>query len=198
MLVRTGPRDTFVLFAAAHGTSVNGHFYLIPQDYQGGLNPEALVRSAISQTQLQDWLARFKVKRAIILLDTCESGAVIEGYLRSRTSGAASEARDDRQNPERLLSRGPLLDGLISDAGQRHGVLTYALLDSLRKGDTNGDGVISLSELVGHVQGLVPKLSAKFGGGAPQLPRRNRLRAGKRHGLAQGGEDFTLARRPPN
>ena len=45
-------------------------------------------------------------------------------------------------------------EGLISDTGQRHGVFTYALLDSLRKGDTNGDGVISLSECtVGHVQG---------------------------------------------
>jgi hypothetical protein len=42
--------------------------------------------------------------------------------------------------------------GLISEFGQRRGVFTFALLDSLRKGDTNGDGV------------RVPKLAAEFGG----------------------------------
>ena len=36
------PRDTFILFAAAHGYSIDGRFYLIPQDYQGGNNPESL------------------------------------------------------------------------------------------------------------------------------------------------------------
>jgi hypothetical protein len=54
--------------------------------------------------------------------------------------------------------------GLISEFGQRRGVFTFALLESLRKGDTNGDGVLSLSELVAYVQGRVPKLAAEFGG----------------------------------
>ncbi|MGO9460102.1 MAG: eIF2A-related protein [Rhodomicrobium sp.] len=38
------PRDTFVLFAAAHGYSERGRFYLIPQDYQGGNNPAGAQR----------------------------------------------------------------------------------------------------------------------------------------------------------
>ena len=74
MSARMGPRDTFVLFAAAHGTSRAGRFYLIPQDYQGGSDPKALTR------------------RAIILLDTCELGALVSGYTKSRTDVAASEA----------------------------------------------------------------------------------------------------------
>ena len=58
------PRDTFILFAAAHGFSVSGRFYLIPQDYQGGADPKALARKAISQDKLQDWLAnRIKAKK---------------------------------------------------------------------------------------------------------------------------------------
>ena len=69
------PRDTFVLFAAAHGISSNGRFYLIPQDYQGGPNPIALARGAVGQDRLQDWIANcVKAKRAVILLDTCEFG----------------------------------------------------------------------------------------------------------------------------
>src|SRR5262249_5720563 len=69
------PRDTFILFAAAHGTSENGRFYLIPQDYQGG--PGALQQRAIGQERLQDWFAnRIKARRGLILLDTVESGAL--------------------------------------------------------------------------------------------------------------------------
>jgi hypothetical protein len=86
-------RDTFVLFAAAHGTSKNGRFYLIPQDYDGGTNPTALRERAISQDRLQEWVAnRIKAKKSILLLDTCESGALVGGYTRSRTDVPASEA----------------------------------------------------------------------------------------------------------
>ena len=73
MAAEINPRDTFVLFAAGHGYSYQGRFYLIPQDYQGGTNPEALTRLAIGQEKLQDWIAnRIKAKKALMLLDTCE------------------------------------------------------------------------------------------------------------------------------
>ena len=52
MAAEISPRDTFVLYAAAHGYSLNGHFYMIPQDYQGGTDPEALEARAIGQDQL--------------------------------------------------------------------------------------------------------------------------------------------------
>ena len=51
-------RDTFILFAAAHGIAENGRFYLIPQDYDGGTNPASLQERAIGQDRLQDWVAR--------------------------------------------------------------------------------------------------------------------------------------------
>jgi uncharacterized caspase-like protein len=80
-----GPRDTFVLFAAEHGYTHNGRYYLIPQDYQGELDPDALAARAIGQEHLQDWIAnRIKAKKATILLDTCESGALTNSYAHSR------------------------------------------------------------------------------------------------------------------
>jgi hypothetical protein len=45
-----------------------------------------------------------------------------------------------------------------------HGVFTFALLDGLHRGDSNGNGLIELSELVTHVQNQVPKFSAELGG----------------------------------
>jgi uncharacterized caspase-like protein len=161
------PRDTVVVFAAAHGTSVDGHFYLILQDYQGGLEPGSLARAAVSQDRLQDWLAnRIKAKRAIVLLDTCESGALVSGYARSRNGLAASEAAVGRLHE---ATGRPVLTAAAEgepafEGFEGHGVFTWALLDALKNGDRNGNNMIELSELVAHVQDQVPRLSAKLNG----------------------------------
>jgi len=197
------PRDSFILFAAAHGDAENGRFYLIPQDYQSG-PPGTLARRAITQDDLQDWLAnRIKARKAIVLLDTCESGSLIAGHKRSRTDAPASEAAVGRLHE---ATGRPVLtaaaagqfahEGLIAGSGERHGVFTWALLDALRNGDTNGDSQIQLSELVAHVQRVVPALAAKLGGlgrAAAAVPEpvfgQQTARFGSR------GEDYALANR---
>jgi WD40 repeat protein len=192
------PRDSFVLFAAGHGTTENGRFYFIPQDYQGGSGH--LAQRAIGQDRLQDWLAnRIKARRAIILLDTCESGALVAGHARSRADGPASDAAVGRLHE---ATGRPVLtaaaagqfahEGLIGVTGERHGVFTWALLDALRKGDSNGNGLIELSELVRHVQSVVPKIAADLGGAgraATSEPAfgKQAARFGSR------GEDFVVA-----
>jgi hypothetical protein len=196
------PRDTFILFAAGHGYSANGRFYLIPQDYQGGIKPEALAARAIGQDHLQDWLAnRIRARRAVILLDTCESGALVAGHLRSRTDTPAAEAGVGRLHE---ATGRPILtaaavgqfayEGLIGKTGQRHGVFTWAVLDALRKGDTNGNGTIELSELVAHVQSAVPAAAATVRGrGLAVISAPERSKQSARFGSR--GEDFAVARR---
>jgi Caspase domain len=195
------PRDTFILFAAAHGAAENGRFYLIPQDYQSG-PPGTLAQRAIGQEDLQDWLAnRIKATKAIILLDTCESGALIAGHAKSRTDTPASDAAVGRLHE---ATGRPVLtaaaagqfahEGIIGESGERHGVFTWAVLDALRKGDTNGDDLIELSELVSHVQTVVPKVAAEMGGrgrAAASAPvwGKQAARFGSR------GDDFAVARR---
>lgn len=172
---------------------------LIPQDYDGGPNPTSLAQRAIDQNRLQDWLAnRIKAKKAIVLLDTCESGALISGYMRSRTDLPASEAGVGRLHE---ATGRPVLtaaasgqyahEGIIAGSGDRHGVFTWALLDALRNGDRNGDGLIELSELVRHVQSIVPKIAEGLARAAiaepvlgVQTPR-----------FGSRGEDFPLVRR---
>jgi uncharacterized caspase-like protein len=159
------PRDTFVFFAAGHGYSHQGRFYLIPQDYQGGTNPEALTKLAIDQTRLQDWIAnRIKAKKALILLDTCESGALTNGYSRSRVDGPASDAGIGRLHE---ATGRPVLAAAAEGQGAheypwsprlQHGIFTGALIDALYRSETSQDGLIMLSALVAHVQDLVPKL----------------------------------------
>ncbi len=191
------PRDSFILFAAGHGTSENGRFYLIPQDYQSG--PGNLARRAIGQDRIQDWLAnRIKARRAMILLDTCELGALVGGHARSRADAPASEAAVGRLHE---ATGRPVLtaaaagqfahEGLVGQSGERHGVFTWAVLDALRKGDTNGNGLIELSELVRHVQSVVPNVAAGMVRAATTEPvfGKQAARFGSR------GEDFALAHR---
>jgi WD40 repeat protein len=198
------PRDTFVFFAAAHGISNNGRFYLIPQDYSGGPNPNALESAAIGQDQLQDWLSNLiQAKKAIILLDTCESGALVAGHMRSRTDSAASEAGVGRLHEATgrpVLTAAALgqfaYEGVIARSGNRHGLFTWALLDALRNGDTNGSGSIELSELVNHVQTLVPKLAADLGGtGRSAFAVLRPLGVEQAARFGSRGEDFTLVTR---
>jgi uncharacterized caspase-like protein len=193
------PRDTFVLFAAAHGYSNNGRFYLLPQDYQGGTDPVALTSRAIGQERLQDWIARIKARRGIILLDTCESGALTNGYAHSRIDAPASESAVGRLHE---ATGRPVLTaaaaGRPAFKGYRgHGVFTSALIDALFHGDTNGDGLIELSELATHVQNTVPKISAEMNGRGIAEVLTHVLMKEDRHTAHFGstGADFALVRR---
>lgn len=192
------PRDTFILFAAAHGYTDEGRFYLIPQDYTGGPIPEALKARAIDQLKLQDWIAnRIKAKKALILLDTCESGALTSGYLRSRVDGPASDAGIGRLHEATgrpVLTAAAQGQSAFEFQDIEHGLFTGSLIDGLRHAQAGPNGVIMLSSLVAHVQDLVPKLV--------QDPKerealRRRGPAGGEQSVRFGGrgEDFAIVRR---
>lgn len=159
------PRDTFVLFAAGHGysTKQEGRYYLIPRDYQGGTNPMALASRAIGQDSLQDWVAnRIKAKKAIILLDTCRSGALTAGYTRSRIDERPTEAGVGRLHEATgrpVLTAAAAGEDALEVGKLHHGVFTTALIDALHHGDRDGDGLIEVSELAAYVEEHVPKLA---------------------------------------
>jgi uncharacterized caspase-like protein len=205
------PRDTFVFYAAAHGYTVDGRYYMIPQDYQGGPNPQAIKTRAIGQDRLQDWIAnRIKAKKALILLDTCESGALTGGYTKSRTEEPASEAAIGRLNEATgrpvLTAASPGKHAYENYKG--HGVFTYALMEALHKGDTNNNGKIELTELAAHIEKRVPELFSELkesgwvvkGFAAAPLRRGEGEEEEDKTQTAHfgsAGEDFTLVARLP-
>lgn len=207
-----GPRDTFVLFAAAHGTSNNGRFYLIPYGFKSNA-PGKLDDRAIGQDKLQDWIAnRIKARKALILLDTCASGALVGGHTLSRVDAPASEAAVGRLHE---ATGRPILTAAASgqaalEGYQGHGVFTWALLDALKHGDLNGNGSIEISELAAHVQALTPDRSQDLRSKPESLqavrgalvksqssvePRIASYRQSAR--LGSRGEDFSLAKKLP-
>jgi hypothetical protein len=65
------------------------------------------------------------------------------------------------------------------------------VLDALKHGDSNGNGLIELSELVAHVQDVVPKIAASKG-----LRGLTTISAGKQSArFGSRGEDYALVQR---
>lgn len=192
------PRDTFVFFVAGHGYSHQGRFYLIPPDYDGGVNPEALKSRGIGQDKLQDWIAnRIKAKKALILLDTCESGALTSGYSRSRVAEPASDASIGRLHEATgrpILTAAAQGQNAFEFRNIKHGIFTGALIDALYHAQANQDGIITLSALVAHVQDLVPKL-AKDPKAREALLARGQPGGSQSARFGSKGEDFALFRR---
>jgi WD40 repeat protein/uncharacterized caspase-like protein len=194
---RVRPRDVFVFFAAGHGKTLDGRYYFIPYDlrYQ---NERSLVRDAIGQDKLQAWFARIPARKAVLMFDTCEAGT-----LTVRTAGrpertAALPTASTRGGLEQKAALARLIQATgratltASSATQEafeghggHGVFTFALLDSLARGDTNNNGLVELTELINHVDGLVPAITEKRWG-ARQFPQMDAY-----------GANFALARQVP-
>ena len=61
-------------------------------------------------------------------------------------------------------------------------MFTFSLLDALARADTNGNGLVELTELIQHVDGLVPAITEKRWG-AKQFPQMDAF-----------GSNFSLAR----
>jgi hypothetical protein len=161
----------------------------------------ALAQHAVDQARLQDWVAnRIKARRALILLDTCESGALVSGYSKSRTDVPASEAAVGRLHE---ATGRPVLTAAASgkpafEGYKGHGVFTYAVMDALHHGDTSGNGVIEVSELVAYVQDRVPRLSAELGGrGIAMIAAHGSGGNAQSAHFGSTGEDFALVRRLP-
>jgi uncharacterized caspase-like protein len=100
----------------------------------------------------------------VILLDTCESGALTGGYTKSRTAGPMSEAAVGRLHEATgrpvLTAASPGKAAYENYKG--HGVFTYALMEALHLGDTNNNGKIEVTELAAHVEKRVPELFAEL------------------------------------
>ena len=153
------PQDVFIFFLAGHGKTLDGKYYFIPQDFRfSGDDP--IRTGGIDQDRWQEWSARVKARKAVMIYDTCESGS-LTGTRSVDTAIAQSAAvqRLTRATGRTILSAStddaPALEGY-----RGHGVMTYALLAALQNGDTNGNATIEVTELAGYIDQQVPEISS--------------------------------------
>jgi len=151
--------DRVLVFFAGHGAtrqlpSGRDLGYIIPVDadlnnYQG---------RAISMTNFQDIAEAIPAKHLLFIMDSCYSGLAL---TRGGPPGPANYLREiSRRGARQMLTAGGA-DQQVADNGPNgHSVFTWTLLQALQgRGDLNGDGVVTASEVAAYVAPAVSALS---------------------------------------
>ena len=152
--------DRVFVFYAGHGATrklASGRElgYIIPVDadltnYEG---------SAISMTNFQDIAEAIPAKHLLFVMDSCYSGlALTRGGGISASRNYLNEIA--RRSARQMFTAGGA-DQQVADNGPNgHSVFTWTLLQALDgRGDLNGDGVITATELAAYVAPAVSALS---------------------------------------
>ncbi len=195
------PKDAAVVFLSGHGRSVGGEWFFLPQDASGSSRRQDMERTAISGKQLADLLTAIPAQQILLLIDACQSGAVVnqfEGFEQARILDDVSRrtgvhiltaSRADQTAPEF-----PIL---------KAGLFTYVFLQSFekeagrRQADRSpSDGRVTVKEVKAYIEKLAPETALY-------------LQSQKQHYTNRGlqiedvvvtpvgvsyGEDFVLAR----
>ncbi|HTD23915.1 MAG TPA: polysaccharide deacetylase family protein [Terriglobales bacterium] len=152
--------DRVFVFYAGHGAtrklpSGRDLGYIIPVDadlenYQG---------QAISMTNFQDIAEAIPAKHLLFVMDSCYSGlALTRGGTISNSSNYLQEIA--RREAREMFTAGGADEQVADNGPNGHSVFTWTLLQALDgRGDLNGDGVITATELAAYVAPAVSALS---------------------------------------
>jgi hypothetical protein len=183
-LPRKTTRDDLVLiYYAGYGApdaEAAGATYLIPRNVQ----MDSLRSTAFAMDELPGMLARVPAERVVLLLDTSYSGAAGGRTLeppnaRQRKLGEGFLERITRTRGRLVITAGRPNEVALESSDLGHGLFTYYLLEGLSgKADSNGDGVVTVSELYPYVE--------------DQVDRRSRAAGGRQRPLMKGEIEGTL------
>jgi peptidoglycan/xylan/chitin deacetylase (PgdA/CDA1 family)/uncharacterized caspase-like protein len=149
--------DRIFVFFAGHGatrklSSGRDLGYIVPYDS----DPNQFATDAIPMTEIQNIAESLTAKHAFFVMDACYSGLGL-----TRGAGASSFLRDNARRIGRQMLTAGGTDQLVADGGPNgHSVFTWTLLQGLGgKGDLNGDGLITATELAAYVAPAVAGVS---------------------------------------
>jgi hypothetical protein len=147
-----------IVYYCGHGIpdEKNGNGYLLPIDGYGND-----VSTAYSTQELYDYLGSLNVKRTILFMDACFSGASKDGDMLVAARGIA--IKNTENTPSGNLIAFSACQGdetAYPYKEQGHGLMTYYLLKKIQESKGN----ISLGELSDYVIDKVSKTSIVFNG----------------------------------
>ncbi len=133
-------QDVAVIYYAGHGVLRGGEFYLLPTDA-----PDPDSANRISAAEFAAAVGKIPARRKLVIVDACQSGGAM-----TRLVGVLSNAPGASIH---LMASS--LASAIEMRRLNHGIMTYALLESL------GKTAFSAVELMSSVKRLVPEISRK-------------------------------------
>lgn len=157
--------DVFVLFIAGHGKSEGNVYYFLPPDFKHvGLNP--LQAQGISTDVWESWTARIQADKSLLIYDTCEAGSLARGRDRVAARGLDEIAAYEtlkRSTGRITLSASAAADIALEGYRNKHGILTYAILEAIARGDGDDNRPqLSVFGLIDHVTRRVPEISCEM------------------------------------
>lgn len=169
---RARPGDTFVWFVSSHGMmDANSVYGVVPFDARCLSADCGAADGLVSSNDILDKSKAIKAMRQLLVLDTCQAGALdhkMSGLYDARMTGLARNM--GLHLYAAATATESALDGL--DANE-NSLFTATLLQGLagRALDSNQDGRISMVELGAYARRRTPEASRKaYGDLAPQVP----------------------------
>ncbi len=156
MQASVGPDDDFLFYVASHGMVAQGDYYLITSNV-GPNDPASLQADAISNKELSALLANIPAVKKLVIVDTCDAGAVNDALKAALESGGLNT-----RSAMTILSRDYGMTVLAAAASNQealeagdtgHGLFTSVVADGLAgKAADPQSGVISSFSLADFVQ----------------------------------------------
>ncbi len=158
------PDDVFVFFIASHGTVDEGEYFLITSNV-GPLRTERLKTDALTQGELKEAIANIPATKKLILIDTCNAGALGDAIQTAMLTRGMSEDTAlkilSRSVGSTILSASTSVQEAI-EGYNGHGLFTWVLTEGLKgKAAKSGTGFIKTTELADYVDSEVPILAEK-------------------------------------
>ncbi|MDF1590782.1 MAG: caspase family protein [Desulfobacterales bacterium] len=158
------PDDLFVFYIASHGTVDEGEYFLITSNV-GSLRTEKLRTDAISQNMLKEAIANIPATKKLIIIDTCNAGALGDALQMAMLTRGMSEDTAlkilSRAMGSTILSASTSVQEAL-EGYQGHGLFTYVLAEGLKGlADKGKTGYIKTTDLADYVDNEVPLLAEK-------------------------------------
>jgi hypothetical protein len=159
------PDDLFVFYVASHGAVDDGEYFLITSNV-GSTSTAKLKTDAINQTTLKGLIANIPTAKKLIVIDTCNAGALGDAIQTTMLTRGMSE-----DTAMKVLSRAVGSTILSAATGVQealegykgHGLFTYVLSQGLSgKADYDKDGYIKTTELANYIDDEVPVLAERI------------------------------------
>ncbi len=148
----TEPEDALLIYFAGHGTARGQRFYLLPHNFTGKGGENELIKQAVSDIEMNQYLERVDAGRMLMVIDACQSGQALgaqsEGRGPMNSKGLAQLAYDKGMLIlTAAQSQQAALEAVrIGGKEVKHGLLTYALLEAMKNLQADKDGNRRLSE----------------------------------------------------
>ena len=170
--------DVLVVYLAGHGYALpddeGQEWYFLPYsaDRSAPQKIEDAVREhGLSARKLLRLLTQAEARRVFLVLDSCYSGAALRGIAFDDAARKALR-RIARVGGIHVLAAAQADETAIELDLEQHGALTYLVLQGVAgEADENGDGTVSVKEIIAHADLGMPLLSHRlFGGAMVQKP----------------------------